>query len=878
MSFHVLLVEPDTGFADEIRRAFAPLGFSVTAVQAGEPALEQCKDAPPDLILLSAELPDMSGFSVCNRLKRTASSVPLVLYTAEATDAAIEAHRATRTRADEYLKKPFETADLLARAAGLLHADQPGPPPPPMPPPPAARMTGVGAVAPADAPPVLQRVESGQVAAKGLAAALEAARAGPPPPPAVRMTRPGGIPAAEPPPTPPRPSGGDTPPIGTVPPPVPQRTSMIGRVKAPSRDPLAVLEDWPRDPAPPKGTPEEKLEYFRERLRARDTFLAKVRDALAEVKGYQAEIAGERDLLHRDLEHERERAVGLEAKLQEAAQDAAAEKARIEDLRHQLQESETTRQSLSEVLNETMQQGEAAEQQWSGRIAEADAERARLEAQLADQGEAHARAVAGLEAARADEVARLEAARGELEEAHARALAAERQAREEERAEATRRERQLEERAAAVTTERERLEADLAKREQEHQAAFAALEQENGVRLRAAEEERSALRARLEEATDRADALLKEVTEAQARFAHLEETAKEDAVTAAEEKAALEDQLRQARAETKAYEEKSVAAEHAFRAKSSELAAAVTRIADLGAALEQGRASAEGTRGELARVEAARAQAERRAAQLAAEKDQLGREVLTARKETEGVGGQLRAAQEHGAQLTAEVQRLSKFEPFAEEAMRLRKDVATLREVVQQRTGAAESAARAAQAAASERARLEERLAVEGGRLQAHVARLDQELAAARRRVQDLERDAAMREQALKQAGLEAEERRKLVAAAAADQEQRHGAEVTRLKGAMVELERHLEARARAELQMKKRLQELERAAQGRPAAAGAPAADPAVVQQLKVKVDKLTADLDDLRGENDFLNGEVARYVQKNKDLLAQLAGMRES
>ena len=74
MAFHVLLVEPDAGLADEIRRAFAPLGFSVTAVQAGEPALERCKDAPPDLILLAAELPDMSGFSVCNRLKRAAAS------------------------------------------------------------------------------------------------------------------------------------------------------------------------------------------------------------------------------------------------------------------------------------------------------------------------------------------------------------------------------------------------------------------------------------------------------------------------------------------------------------------------------------------------------------------------------------------------------------------------------------------------------------------------------------------------------------------------------------------------------------------------------------------------------------------------------------
>jgi chromosome segregation ATPase len=171
---------------------------------------------------------------------------------------------------------------------------------------------------------------------------------------------------------------------------------------------------------------------------------------------------------------------------------------------------------------------------------------------------------------------------------------------------------------------------------------------------------------------------------------------------------------------------------------------------------------------------------------------------------------------------------------------------------------------------------VEERLAVEGGRLQAHVARLEQELAQARRRIQDLDREGAARENALRASGQEAEERRRQMAASSADAEQRHGAEVSRLKGAMVELERHLEARARAELQLKKKLQEVERVAQARPAAPTA--ADPALVQQLKAKVEKLSGEVEELRGENDFLNGEVARYVQKNKDLAAQLAALKET
>ena len=52
MSLNVLLVEPDAALADEIRRAFGPAGLEVTSLRSGEPAVERCRQAPPDLILL----------------------------------------------------------------------------------------------------------------------------------------------------------------------------------------------------------------------------------------------------------------------------------------------------------------------------------------------------------------------------------------------------------------------------------------------------------------------------------------------------------------------------------------------------------------------------------------------------------------------------------------------------------------------------------------------------------------------------------------------------------------------------------------------------------------------------------------------------------
>ncbi len=846
MSLNVLLVEPDAALADEIRRAFGPAGLEVTSLRAGEPAVERCRQAPPDLILLAAELPDMSGFSVCNRLKRTAQTVPLLLYTADATDAAVEAHRATRTRADDYLRKPFDMAELLGRAAALLHGDAAAPRPPASSSPPAApRPDGRRPAAEADAPPQLARVDSSQVASRGLAA-LAAASTPPaaPPPLAVRPTAV---------PTPPAP-----PPIGARP------QAAIGRVKVGGgrADPADVFAEWPRDPAPPKGTPEEKLEYFRERLRARDAFVARVREAFGELKAQAAELGGERDGLEHELEVARARAAELEQALADAQAAAAAQEARAVDALGKLEESDATRQSISDVLSQAMQDHEAAAQDWSARIGEADAERARLEAELAERTEANARAIAGLEAERADERARLEAARAEAEEAHARALAELDAARAAERDEAGARLAEAEAGLATLAGERDALAADVRR----VMAELAAKLEQAAEARRESDAEAAALRAQLDEAHGRAQAVAAELAEATGQIGALEA----DSAAQTDARAGLEESLRQAQAEARAYDEKAIAAEHAFEAKAAELAAAEQRIHDLGAALDEGRASVAGTKGELARIEAARADAERRAAQAASERDQLAKAVEAARRQGD-------ADRERTKRLEVEIGRLAKLEPVAEEAARLRKEVATLKEMVQQRSAAAESASRAAQAAAAERARAEERLAVEAGRLQGATSRLESELGAARRKLEDLERERTQRGDEARRTQEKGEERRRALAADASEAEKRHQAEVGRLRAAMVELEKHLETRARAELTLKKRVQELEKA-QARPPPPPPPRADAAEVAALKARVAKLGEELEELRGENDFLNGEVARGQQRNTQLQAQIASLKES
>ena len=607
-------------------------------------------------------------------------------------------------------------------------------------------------------------------------------------------------------------------------------------------DPFDFLSEWPRDPAPPKGTPEEKLEYFRERLKARDTFLGKVREAVAGVKAHVAQLGDERDLVQQDLERERARAEELEGKLAEGSQEAAAQAARLEEVQRQLADSETTRQSLSDVLSETMQEREASEQEFSERLGKVESDRSRLEAQLSEQADAHAKALAALEGERAEDRARAESARTDSEASFARSMQEAQAEREKERADAAAKQTLADEQMASLGAERDGLAADVKRLEGE----IAARAEELQAARRDGEEVADALRLKLEEANARGESLSAQIDEGVVKIG------------------ALEEQLHASRGEVQAYEEKLAAVEHELEGREAELAAAGQRVADVSSALDEGRAAMEGMRGELSRIDAARADAEKRLAQTTEERDRFAGEVVAMEREVEAARADTDAERGRVQELETEVARLAKLEPIAEEALRLRKEVAALREMVQQRTSAAESSSRAAQAAAAERARAEERLAVEGGKLQSLLSRSESELAAARHRLEEIEREGSSRDASLRKAAHDAEERRKAIASEAADSGRRHDAEIGRLKAAMVEMERHLEVRARAELQFKKKIQELERAAQGRPAGG----ADAAEVQKLRAQVAKLTEEVEEMKGENDFLNGEVARYVQKNKDL----------
>ena len=117
----LLCIEPDGATVGEIRRSFGSYGFRVESIPNGEQAVEWARTHNPALIILSVE-PRKVGYAICNKLKRSPSlrEIPLVLISAEETMATFEQHRKLKSRAEEYLLKPLDMKDLLAKADRLI--------------------------------------------------------------------------------------------------------------------------------------------------------------------------------------------------------------------------------------------------------------------------------------------------------------------------------------------------------------------------------------------------------------------------------------------------------------------------------------------------------------------------------------------------------------------------------------------------------------------------------------------------------------------------------------------------------------------------------------------------------------------------------------
>jgi two-component system, OmpR family, response regulator MprA len=122
MSARVLVVDDDPAVLSGLRRALVLEDYDVTVAEDGETALAIAERDTPDLVVLDVMLPGLDGITVCRRL-REQSSVPILMLTAR--DSVGDRVAGLDGGADDYLVKPFELDELLARARALLRRTQP---------------------------------------------------------------------------------------------------------------------------------------------------------------------------------------------------------------------------------------------------------------------------------------------------------------------------------------------------------------------------------------------------------------------------------------------------------------------------------------------------------------------------------------------------------------------------------------------------------------------------------------------------------------------------------------------------------------------------------------------------------------------------------
>lgn len=122
---HVLLVEDDAVLADGLSRILKSHGMVVDVVGNGTQADLLLQRAEVAVVVLDIGLPGIDGFEVVRRLRARASNVPVLLLTAR--DAIEDRVRGLELGADDYLVKPFATAELVARIKALARRNAPQP-------------------------------------------------------------------------------------------------------------------------------------------------------------------------------------------------------------------------------------------------------------------------------------------------------------------------------------------------------------------------------------------------------------------------------------------------------------------------------------------------------------------------------------------------------------------------------------------------------------------------------------------------------------------------------------------------------------------------------------------------------------------------------
>jgi two-component system, OmpR family, alkaline phosphatase synthesis response regulator PhoP len=118
MAYKILLIEDEPGLCFTLSDRLQKEGYSIDVCNDGESGFQQASENTYDLILLDLMLPKKSGYDVCSELRQLGSKTSILMLTAR--DQVMDKVHGLKIGADDYLTKPFEMPELLARIEALL--------------------------------------------------------------------------------------------------------------------------------------------------------------------------------------------------------------------------------------------------------------------------------------------------------------------------------------------------------------------------------------------------------------------------------------------------------------------------------------------------------------------------------------------------------------------------------------------------------------------------------------------------------------------------------------------------------------------------------------------------------------------------------------
>lgn len=123
MGYTIFLIEDDEDLREVARNLLVDNGYKVRAFPEGSSALKDLTRVKPDLVLLDLMLPNITGEAICREMKKKFPDMPVIMLTGKNTTSDVV--KGLNSGADDYIAKPFDVEELLARIKARLRAVNP---------------------------------------------------------------------------------------------------------------------------------------------------------------------------------------------------------------------------------------------------------------------------------------------------------------------------------------------------------------------------------------------------------------------------------------------------------------------------------------------------------------------------------------------------------------------------------------------------------------------------------------------------------------------------------------------------------------------------------------------------------------------------------